>query len=79
MMARQVMLEKFNKTKNGNLALKTRIENKRREKIQHELVNGKSERALERKRAELARLSKLTSELRDEPAAPWRLLVRCGV
>ena len=42
----QVLMEKHDRTQNGNLALKTQVENRRREKMQHEVVNRKIERSL---------------------------------
>ena len=68
----QVLMEKHDRTQNGNLALKTQVENRRREKMQHEVVNRKIERSLERKRAELMRLIKVTADMQDERDAVQR-------
>ena len=68
----QVLMEKHNRTRNGNLALKTQVENRRREKMQQSVVNRKIERSLERKRAELMRMIKVTAELQDERDAVQR-------
>ena len=43
----QVLMEKHNRTRNGNLALKTQVENRRREKMQQSVVNRKIERSHE--------------------------------